>query len=205
MKYCPQCNRQYSEVWLTFCTDDGSLLREDLTPAADPNWDPRIRETKVDDPSENATQWLPRDPSTADRGWVAPDERGPNERPWQQPSERDRFQQQWQQPPERGPMVRPWQPPPPPPQPQNRSAPPPGLAIASLVVGLFGAMVGLACAIPIPGIVAVILGIIALKQMKSAPNSAGRGLAIAGIVLGGINLAFFVFGILWLALSLAFG
>jgi hypothetical protein len=178
MKYCPQCNRQYSEVWLTFCTDDGSLLREDLTPSADPNWDPRIREPRVTDPSEPVTQWLPSDQPPPGRGWIAPDERAP--------------------------LARPWQPPPPPAQPHARPSPP-GTAIASFVFGIFGVMVGLICAVPIPGIVAVILGFLALSQMKNAPHPTGRGLAIAGIVMGAINLAFFVFGILWFLLSLLFG
>jgi hypothetical protein len=176
MKYCPQCNKQYSEAWLTFCTDDGSLLRDDLTPPADPNWDPRIRPTQFDDPSESTTQWLPHD-TPRGGGWMASDEPGPLERPWQ--------------------------PPPPPPRP-NVGSGPPGLAIASLVVGFIGVMMGLLCAVPIPGIIAVILGIIALTQMKTNPNPTGRGLAIAGIVMGGVNLAFFVFAMLWVVLS-AFG
>src|SRR4026208_1808766 len=61
MKYCPQCNRQYNEVWLTFCSDDGSLLIEELSPPVDPNWDPKIREPKVTTASEQETQWLARD------------------------------------------------------------------------------------------------------------------------------------------------
>jgi hypothetical protein len=177
MKYCPECNRQYSEAWLTFCTQDGSLLREDLTPPADPNWDPRIRETKYDDPSEHETQWLPRDPAPGS-GWMSPDQSGPVERPWQ--------------------------PPPPPYQPQSKPSPPP-MAIASFIVGILAVMMGLACWMPVAGVVAVALGIIALSQMKSAPHPTGRGLAIAGIIMGGVNLAFFVFGILWLFLSLVFG
>jgi len=189
MKYCPQCHRQYSEVWLTFCTDDGSLLQEDLTPAADPNWNPKIRETKVDDASESATQWLPRDPPPGS-GWIAPDEREPMARPWEQPSQRG--------------AERPWMPPPPPPQPAYRPAPPP-VAIVSLVFGLIGVMFGLVCAIPIPGILAVILGIIALTQIRQAPNPTGRALAIAGIIMGGINLAFFIFSILALLFSIRFG
>ena len=187
MKYCPQCNKQYSEQWLTFCTNDGSLLREDLTPASDPNWDPRIRETQFDDPSEQSTQWLPRDP-LAGSGWIAPDERGPMERPWQPPQ----------------PVARPWQPPPPPPQPNVRPAPS-GLAIGSFVTGIVGVMIGIACTVPIPGIIAVILGILALSQIRQSPNSTGRGLAIAGIVMGAVNLAFFVFAILFFLLSAAFG
>jgi len=176
MKYCPQCDRRFSEAWITFCTDDGSLLRDELTPPADPNWDPRIRPTVYEDPSENPTQWPHDTPLSG--GWMAPDERGPVERPWR--------------------------PPPPPPRPFVRSGPP-GIAVASLVIGLIGVMLGLLCAAPVPGIIAIILGIIALRQMKTAPNPTGRGLAIAGIVMGGVNLAFFLFGILWFILSLAFG
>lgn len=195
MKYCPECNRQYSEAWLTFCTQDGSLLREDLTPPADPNWDPRIRETKYDDPSENETQWLPRDPAPGS-GWMAPEQSGPVERPWQPPGV-----EHPSQPPA---FERPWQPPPPPYPPQSKP-PPPAIAIASFVVGILGVMIGLACWMPVPGVVAVILGLIALSQMKSAPHPTGRGLAIAGIIMGAVNLAFFVFGILWFILSLVFG
>jgi hypothetical protein len=186
MKYCPQCNKQYSEAWLTFCTDDGSILREDLTPAADPNWDPRIRPTTYDDASKDAsefaTQWLPRDPP-AGGGWMTPSESAPVAR---------------------GPVERPWQPPPPPLQPQVSSSPP-GMAIASFILGILGVMMAVACLVPIPGIIALILGILALRQMASAPNPAGRGLAIAGIVMGGINLGIFVLAIVGLILSAAFG
>jgi uncharacterized protein DUF4190 len=183
MKYCPQCNKQYAEAWLTFCTDDGSLLREDLTPPADPNWDPRIRPTKTDDPSEYTTQWLPGNAPPAS-GWMMPSDAEPVNRA--------------------RPAERPWQPPPPPPLPQNRSSPP-GIAIASFILGIIGVMIGLACAIPLPGIIALLLGIVALAQMRSAPNSTGRGLAIAGIVMGAINVAIFVFAILWIILSATFG
>ena len=62
MKYCPQCNKQFTEVWLSFCPDDGTPLVHELAPSQDPNWDPKIREPKVEAPSEQETQWLPRDP-----------------------------------------------------------------------------------------------------------------------------------------------
>ena len=61
------------------------------------------------------------------------------------------------------------------------------------------------CMFPIPGVVAVILGLIALNQMRSLPNPSGRGLAIAGVIMGGINLAFILLWILWFILALAFG
>jgi hypothetical protein len=186
MKYCPQCSQRFSDAWITFCTDDGSLLRDELIPPADPNWDPRIRPTEYDDPAERATQWMPHDTQRSG-GWMPPDERGPIES---------------------APVERPWQPPPPPTQPYVKPGPgsgPPGIAVASMVVGIVGVMFGLLCAAPVPGIVAVILGVIALRQMTNAPNPAGRSMAIAGIVLGSINLVFFAFGMLWFLMSLLFG
>jgi len=178
MKYCPQCNTQYSEAWLTFCTNDGSLLREQLTPPADPNWDPRIRETRVDDPSEQATQWLPRDPAEPG-GWIAPDERAPMTGPWQPPAPL---------------YVRP-----------NTSLPPNPMALASLILGLFAVLFGIVCSVPIAGILAVIFGLVALVQLGKTPGRPGRGLAIAGIVMGSINLLIFAFWLIWLILTIVFG
>src|SRR5215510_9138884 len=76
MKYCPQCKKQYSEAWLSFCSDDGTPLIHELAPSRDPNWDPNIREPKVETPLEQETQWLPREPPVPG-GWIAPDERPP--------------------------------------------------------------------------------------------------------------------------------
>lgn len=61
-----------------------------------------------------------------------------------------------------------------------------GLAIASLVLGILG----ITCLLPIIGaILALILGIVALSQIKkSGGNVTGQGKAITGIVLGGVGL-----------------
>ncbi len=178
MKYCPQCNRQYSETWLTFCTNDGSLLKEDLSPPADPNWDPRIRQTKIDDPSEQATQWLPRDRPDPG-GWIAPDERAPMTGPWQPPA-----------PPSVKPRVNP---------------PPTGMAAASFICGLIAFVFGLFCSIPIFGILAVIFGIVGLTQARKTPGQPGKGLAIAGIIMGGLSLAFLILWVILTILGAAFG
>ena len=62
-----------------------------------------------------------------------------------------------------------------------------GLAIASLVLGIACLCTGL-CAIP-----AVICGHIALAQInRSGGMEQGRGMAIAGLVIGYVFLAFFV-------------
>jgi len=59
-----------------------------------------------------------------------------------------------------------------------------GLAIAALVLGIAGFIPPLAiCSIP-----AIILGAIALNQIKKEPAIEGRGMALAGIICGSIAL-----------------
>lgn len=184
MKYCPQCNRQFDEPWLSFCSDDGTPLIQELTPPMDPNWDPSIREpkreTKYDTPAEQETQWLPRQPPMPG-GWIAPDERPPMNPPV-------------------------WQPPPPPPYQPSLTRPSQGLAVASLVTSIVGLMFGWWCFGPLPGIAAVILGLVALSQIKKTPDKVtGRPFAVAGIIIGSINIAFYLLVFLWFVLSLSFG
>lgn len=186
MKYCPQCNTQYSEAWLTFCTNDGSLLREDLSPPADPNWDPRIRPTRVEDSSEAATQWLPQDrPSPG--AWMPPDERAPivGPGPWQSPV---------------APRVGQ-----PAPLRTNVNATPHPMSIASLISGVIALIFGLACSIPIPGLLAVIFGFVALTQLRGRPTQPSKGLAIAGIIMGSLSLLWFVLWLIWLIFAIVFG
>lgn len=175
MKYCPQCNRQYTEPWLTFCSDDGTMLIEELSPPVDPNWNPIIREPKVDTRSEQETQWLPREPPLPG-GWVAPDERPP--------------------------MTPVWQPPPPPLQPHKPQSQ--GLAVASMITGILGLALG--CIGPLPAIAAIILGWVALSQIKQSPQTiGGKPLAIVGIVTGSLTVAFYVLLLIWMILAGALG
>lgn len=61
-----------------------------------------------------------------------------------------------------------------------------GLAIASFVVSLVGLIIfGLYC-----GLIALGMGITALKRIKIFPEMKGKGLAIAGIVIGSIDVFF---------------
>ena len=185
MKYCPQCKRQFDEPWLSFCSDDGTPLIQELTPPRDPNWDPTIRapkrETRVEDPREQKTQWLPRD-TPLPGSWIAPDERPPINVPG-------------------------WQPPPPPPyRPINTRPTQSPLALASMITAIAGFVFGLFCFGPLPGIAAVIMGVVALSQIKKSPDKfSGRPFALAGIIIGGINVAFFLLWVLWFVLSLSFG
>jgi len=184
MKYCPQCNRRFEEQWLSFCSDDGTPLIHELTPPGDPNWDPNIRqpkrETTYDTPSEQETQWLPRQPPMPG-GWIAPDERPPMNPPV-------------------------WQPPPPPPYQPTLTRPSQGLALASMITAIVGLVFSVMCLGPLPGIAALIMGIVALSQIKKSPDKvSGKPYAVAGIIIGGINILVFLLWILWFLLALRFG
>jgi Domain of unknown function (DUF4190) len=164
MKRCPRCNQQYTESWISFCSNDGTVLVEsEQTPRPDPYSRP------VASPgSEEATRWLPRQPPSG-QGWIAPDERPPMTPAWLPPP---------------APYLRP---------------PSQGLAIGSMVTGILGLVVGTFCLGPIPGIVALILGLIALSQIKKSPDRVGgKPFAIAGVVIGGLTV------LIYLGLIIAF-
>ena len=69
------------------------------------------------------------------------------------------------------------------------------MSVASLVLGLVGLPL---CFLFVPSLLAVIFGIVGLNQIKRDPTQSGRGLAIAGLVLGAVMLVLVV-------LALAFG
>ena len=165
MKYCPQCKRRFDEAWLIFCSDDGTPLIQELTPPADPNWDPRIRGTKVKTPDEQETQWLPKD-APLPGSWMAPDERPPM-------------------------SPAPWQPSAPPAQVLRTPQASQGLALASMIVGASG-IVLFGCFGPVPGIVALVLGLIARSQIEKSPDKfTGKPYATAGIIIGAVTLAIY--------------
>lgn len=179
MKYCPQCKKRYDEAWLSFCSDDGTPLIQELTPPADPNWNPQIREPKVKTKGEEPTQWLPREPPLPG-GWIAPDERPPmSPGPWT---------------------------PPPPPAPAPRPFVPgtkrsEGLALASMITAIAG-FVTAGCFGPLPAIVALVLGFVALSQIKKSPEKfGGKPYATAGVIIGAIVILFYVLLLLWWILS----
>jgi hypothetical protein len=179
MKYCPQCKRQFTEVWLSFCPDDGTPLLHELTPSRDPNWDPNIRPPKVETPSEQETQWLPREPPVPG-GWVAPDERPP-----MSPGA--------------------WTPPPPPYSPPINKPLSQGLALASMITAIAGLLLA-ACLGPLPGFVALIMGLVALSQIKKEPDKyGGKPFATAGVIIGALTIAFYVLLLLFYILSRGFG
>jgi hypothetical protein len=90
---------------------------------------------------------------------------------------------QWQPPPPAAPI---WRPPPPPAyvQPENKN-----LATAAMTVGIISVTVGWLCLGPIPGIAAIIMGAVALSQIKKTPNLVGgKPMAVVGLVTGGVTV-----------------
>jgi hypothetical protein len=60
-----------------------------------------------------------------------------------------------------------------------------GQAIGSLVAGILGVPL---CFCGIPSIIAIVLGIIAMNETKRTGQE-GHGMAVAGVIIGGIGLA----------------
>jgi len=161
MKRCPTCNQEFTDEWLTFCTQDGtSLIEVQTSPYEPPPTIPYPAMPPSVSPSEQPTLDLP-DVYKPPQAQISA-----------------------QQPLQPG-----WQPPPPP---AYSTSPQQSLAIASLVLGVVTVTVGWCCYFGVlTGPVAVGLGIYALAQIKKNPTRyGGKGLAIGGIVSGGL---FFVF------------
>jgi len=87
-----------------------------------------------------------------------------------------------------------WQPPPPPyyAQPQSKN-----LATASMILGIISITVGWLCFGPFPGIASIILGAVALSQIKKTPNLVGgKQMAVTGVITGSITV------LLWIGLMI---
>jgi hypothetical protein len=91
----------------------------------------------------------------------------------------------------------------PPPPPYVR-APSQGLAIASMITGIIGLVAGTFCFGPLPGIVSLALGLVALNQIKKYPDKiGGKPFAIIGVVLGSLGVLFYgVFFLFFLLMSI---
>jgi hypothetical protein len=72
-----------------------------------------------------------------------------------------------------------------------------GKAIAALVLGISGLLL---CFVAVPAILAIIFGVLAMKEIKrSAGTVSGRGMAIAGLVLGIVGIISAV--VFWIAIG----
>ena len=65
-----------------------------------------------------------------------------------------------------------------------------GMAIGSLVCSV----AGLAC-YGIPSIVGIVLGVVAMNQIKQTGQE-GRGMALAGVIVGGVAVVLWIIGII---------
>ncbi|HKR59662.1 MAG TPA: DUF4190 domain-containing protein [Pyrinomonadaceae bacterium] len=85
-----------------------------------------------------------------------------------------------------------WTPPPPPairgPATQQQT-----LAAASLILGILSITIGWLCGGPFLALFAVVLGIVALMQIRKSPlHHGGKPMALIGLILGGIVLVIYV-------------
>lgn len=71
-----------------------------------------------------------------------------------------------------------------------------GLAVTSMIMGILSMLGG--CYFIIPVILAVVFGHIAVTQCNKDPNLAGKGMAVAGLVMGWIGLGMYLVIVLFL-------
>jgi hypothetical protein len=189
MKRCPTCNRTFEEDWLAFCTQDGTTLVDD-SPA------------KANEPPPTILAPPPPPPGG-----------------WQQPSGglgSGQFQSQPAPPPPAN-MSAPsggigsgqfqppqqmqpgWQPPPPP---AYAPGPKQGMAVASMICGIFSITIGWCCYLGVMSApVAIGLGIYQLSQIKKDPDhNTGKPFALVGIITGalyfvGVAVIILIYGI----------
>lgn len=156
MKRCPKCYQEFTDEWLTFCTQDGTSLVD-------------VELSTIEPPPTLLSPAMP--PSVS-----------PTEQPTLDMPGRYNPPAQYIPP---APLQSGWTPPPPPAYPIN---PQQSLAVASLVLGIVTMTIGWCCSIGIlTGPVGIVLGIVSLVQIKNDPTRyGGKGLAIGGIVTGGL-------------------
>ncbi len=175
MKRCPTCNRTFEEDWLAFCTQDGTTLVEESARANEPP--PTILSPPPQPPAGN---W--RQPSGDPGSGQFQSQPIPAPVPPLNlggPSGgfgSGQFQPQQQ-------MQSGWQPPPPP-----QYALKQGLAIASMICGIFSVTIGWCCYLGvISSPIAIGLGIYQLVQIKNNPDqNGGKPFAIVGIATGAV-------------------
>jgi hypothetical protein len=102
---------------------------------------------------------------------------------WNPPGNVNASPPQWQPP------APAWQPPAPPAYSRQQSK---SLATAAMVIGIISITIGWLCLGPVPAIVAIILGGIALSQIKKNPERiGGKQAAWVGIVTGSVTVVIY--------------
>ena len=163
MKRCPSCNSTFDDEYLSFCTNDGTVLVEDEVAAG-----LELKETVLLSEPPPAVMPPPRPTDYAPSIRNAPSPPPPYS--WANDSPAG------------------WVPPPPPMAGIRRPSQQ-GLAVTSLIFGLISITFGWICGGPIFGLVAVVLGAVALTQIKRNPQQySGKPMALIGLITGGIAL-----------------
>jgi hypothetical protein len=166
MKHCPTCSANFDDDDLGYCTDDGTPLLAGANPFGSD-----AQATKIfAGPAPTEVMSAPR---PTKYGVGTPPLQASTPEPYRWAKE--------------GPPT--WDPPSPPLYPAVRQQQQTTTAILSLVFGIASTIGWLFClGIPL-GILAIILGFVALSQNKRNPEQyGGKPLAIGGLVTGGIVL-----------------
>jgi Domain of unknown function (DUF4190) len=185
MKRCPTCNSTFDDEYLSYCTTDGTVL---------------VRDKDSDSLELQETALFGEPPPTV----VMPPPR-PTEYVAQTPhAPTPPVPYGWANEPPAA-----WVPPPPPAPFRGITRPAQqSMAVASLIFGIISITFGWICGGPILGLIAVVLGAVALTQIKKNPQQyTGKPIAIVGLITGGIalliNLAFIAFWIVMLIIGAA--
>jgi uncharacterized protein DUF4190 len=159
MKRCPRCNQEFTDEWLTFCTQDGTSL---IDVPVSPN-----------DPPPTIS-YAPMPPSVSPAEQPTLDFPGGYKPPVAQMAPQQALQPGWQ----------------PPLRPTYVEHTKKGTAISSMVLGIVSLTIGWCCSFGVlTSPVAIGLGIFSLFLIKKDPSKyTGKGMAIAGIVTGGLYL-----------------
>jgi len=189
MKRCPTCNRTFEEDWLAFCTQDGTTLVDDS-----PSRSSEPPATILSPPPPPPGGWKPPSGDLGSGQFQSqPFQQQP---PSNVPAPSGGFGSAPFQPPQQ--MQGGWQPPPPPPYQQG---PKQGMAVASMICGIFTITFGWCCSIGlISGVVAIVLGVYQMVQIKNNPEqNTGKPFAITGIATSALYF------LIWIVLMIVYG
>ncbi len=194
MKRCPTCNNPYTDDNLSFCPSDGTPLIAEPPMGYDPQATIMASPPKVTGPTSGP--FGTDQPGGSD--WPSSQPSGPTDWPSAPPPARS---DAWGSPGAYQPGSQPmgsggFTTPPPPPFPgaANKQQ---GLALASMICGITSLV---CCLNLVTGIPAIVLGIIAMNKEKADPaNYGGKGMALAGVITGGLGV---LLGIFWFILQL---
>jgi hypothetical protein len=182
MKRCPTCNREFTDPTLSFCIDDGATLLR----VSDPQLESQ-RTALFTDPPPTVNMPPPQPTRSASNPFSYRPPEPPQPYGWAGDSA-----QQWVAPP----------------PPVRQTGQQQTLAVVSLILGVLSITIGWICGGPILGLFAVVLGGIALMQIKNNPiHYTGKPFAFGGIATGGIALlatvAMFAFWIIMMIIGAA--